>query len=160
MEEDLPRAHIKRIVKAKLAELSAVVPEGDKRKEVHVQKEALQAFSEGAKIFIHYLTATANDVCHEARRQTISAGDVLKAVDELDFPEFIGPLEAALESFKREAAAKMAKKEESKKRKAEEDLAAIDGAPAVASEGAAPSAGAGTEDGDAPAAAATNDDTA
>lgn len=34
----------------------------------------------------------ANDICRESKRQTINADDVLKAVEELDFPEFSEPL--------------------------------------------------------------------
>lgn len=49
--EDLPRANVRRIVKAKLAG-------GLGHKDVQVNKDALSAFSEGAKIFIHYLSAT------------------------------------------------------------------------------------------------------
>ena len=94
-DESLPQAHIKRIVKAKLAELTA--GEGDaSRRDVSVQKEALVAFAESAKIFIHYLTATANDVCHENKRLTINAEDVMRAIDEVEFPEFAEPLREAL----------------------------------------------------------------
>ena len=92
--ESLPQAHIKRIVKAKLAELTA--GEGEQKREVSVQKEALLAFAESAKIFIHYLTATANDVCHESKRLTINAEDVMKAIDEVEFHEFAEPLREAL----------------------------------------------------------------
>ena len=65
--EELPRAHVKRIVRAKLAEVASrdnPTPTGAKR-ELAVQKEALHALQEAAKIFIHYLTATANTLCHE-----------------------------------------------------------------------------------------------
>lgn len=34
----------------------------------------------------------ANEICRESKRQTINADDVLKAVEELDFPEFSEPL--------------------------------------------------------------------
>ena len=40
-------------VKSKLAELA-----GDIKRDVAINKDALNAFSECAKIFIHYLTAT------------------------------------------------------------------------------------------------------
>lgn len=39
-------------------------------------QDALLACAEAAKLFIHYLTATANDACKDAKRQTISADDV------------------------------------------------------------------------------------
>ena len=97
--DDLPRAHIKRIVKTKLNELmnelgpdkSGKAPDG------HVQKEALLAFGESAKIFIHYITATANEICRDSRRQTISVDDVFRAIEELEFGEFGDALKSALE---------------------------------------------------------------
>ena len=92
--ESLPSAHIKRIVKAKLAELTA--GEGEQKREVSVQKEALKAFAESATVFIHYLTATANEICHESKRLTINAEDVMKAIDEVEFHEFAEPLREAL----------------------------------------------------------------
>ncbi len=61
----LPAAAIKRIVKGKLSD-------------VQLSKEALLAFSESAKVFINFLSITANDVCKEKKRQTISADDIYK----------------------------------------------------------------------------------
>lgn len=97
--DDLPRAHIKRIVKAKLTELMADVgpDKSGRAPDGHVQKEALAAFGESAKIFIHYLTATANEICRDGKRQTISVDDVLRAIEELEFGEFCEPLKVALE---------------------------------------------------------------
>jgi DNA polymerase epsilon subunit 3 len=54
--EDLPQANVKRVVKAKLQELS--LAHLGEEKDVPVSKDALLAFSESAKIFIHYLSAT------------------------------------------------------------------------------------------------------
>ncbi len=99
-DEALPAAHIKRIVKAKLAELTAG-EDADKKRDITIQKEALVAFAESAKIFIHYLTATANDVCHDAKRLTINAEDVMKAIDEIEFSEFAEPLREALAGARR-----------------------------------------------------------
>ena len=39
----------------------------------------------------------ANDVCKESKRQTINADDVFKALEEIEFPEFVVPLKASLE---------------------------------------------------------------
>ncbi|CAA6663764.1 unnamed protein product [Spirodela intermedia] len=92
---------------------------------MNVHKEALLAFSESARIFIHYLSATANDICKESKRQIINAEDVFKALEEIEFPEFIAPLKASLEDFRRKNAAKKAEsKPREKKRKAERDAAA------------------------------------
>ncbi|OVA06023.1 Transcription factor CBF/NF-Y/archaeal histone [Macleaya cordata] len=116
--EELPRAIVRRVVKEKLSESSS---DG----EIYVHKEALLAFSESARIFIHYLSATANDICKESKRQTLNAGDIFKALEEIEFPEFIGPLKASLDDFKRKNAGKKAgaakAKEADKKRKMEEE---------------------------------------
>eukprot|EP00898_Chlorokybus_atmophyticus_P001301 jgi/Chlat1/2171/Chrsp17S02740 len=103
-EEELPRSIVRRIVRSRLAAGSGL------------QKDALTALSHSALVFVHLLTATANDICQESKRQTLNADDVLKAVAELDFPELIPPLKASLEEFRRHAANKKA--EAGKKRKA------------------------------------------
>jgi hypothetical protein len=51
----------------------------------------------GAQVFISYLTATANDNCIRAKRQTISADDVITALNDTDFTELVGPLKESLE---------------------------------------------------------------
>lgn len=43
------------------------------------------------------LHGRANDICKESKRQTINAEDVLTALEEMEFPEFIGPLRASLD---------------------------------------------------------------
>jgi DNA polymerase epsilon subunit 3 len=97
--DELPLAHIKRIVKTKLTELmNELGPDkSGKAQDGYVQKEALLAFGEAAKIFIHCLTHTSNDICRDGRRQTISVDDVFRAVEELEFAEFTEPLKLALE---------------------------------------------------------------
>ncbi|XP_031268482.1 DNA polymerase epsilon subunit 3-like [Pistacia vera] len=90
--EELPKTIVRRVFKDKLNECS---PDTD----ITVNKDSLLAFSESARIFIHYLSATANDICKESKRQTINADDVLKAIEEIDFPEFVGPLKASLDDI-------------------------------------------------------------
>ncbi|KAM7522595.1 hypothetical protein LguiA_012497 [Lonicera macranthoides] len=92
--EELPKTIVRRIVKDKLSQMSSASKEGT---DISVLREALQAFSESSRIFIHYLSATANDVCKENKRQTINAEDVFKALEEIEFPEFVEPLRAYLE---------------------------------------------------------------
>ncbi len=48
-------------------------------------------------MFISYLTSAANDICKDAKRQTISAEDVFTALQDLDFGELISPTKDALE---------------------------------------------------------------
>lgn len=47
-----------------------------------------------------YLTACANDFCREAKRQTISAQDVMQAIKELEFGELEEPLREYLDQVK------------------------------------------------------------
>ncbi|XP_057954443.1 DNA polymerase II subunit B4 [Malania oleifera] len=118
--EELPKAVVRRVVKGKLCQLSSS-GEGD----ISLNKDALLAFSESARIFIHYISATANDICKESKRQTINADDVLKALEEIEFPEFVHPLRASLDDFRRKYAGKRsgaAKAKEAKKKKLEEPL--------------------------------------
>ncbi|GAB4813672.1 hypothetical protein N2152v2_000718 [Parachlorella kessleri] len=142
-DADLPKALVKRIVKGKLAQVD-IANGGDGSRDFQVNKDALLAFCESGKVFIHYLTATANDVCKESKRQTISADDVIAALEELDFGELVPGLREALEAYKVEAREKNKKKAEAtKKRKAgkelegageEEQRAAEDGAGGAAEE--------------------------
>ncbi|CAJ2654685.1 DNA polymerase epsiion subunit 3-like protein [Trifolium pratense] len=99
--EDLPKTIVRRVVKDKLSTCS---DDGD----IAVHKDALLAFSESARIFIHYLSATANDICRESKRQIINAEDVFKALEETEFTEFVSPLKASLEEFRKKNAGKKA----------------------------------------------------
>ena len=47
-------------------------------------------------MFISYIASTSNDLAKESKRQTISADDVHKALEECDFTEFSEPLEQRL----------------------------------------------------------------
>ncbi|XP_009781709.1 DNA polymerase II subunit B4 [Nicotiana tabacum] len=92
-QEVLPKTIVRRLVKDKLSQLSTDT-------DISLLRDSLLAFSESARIFIHYLSATANDICKESKRQTINAEDVFKALEEIEFPEFIEPLRASLEVFR------------------------------------------------------------
>ncbi|XVF05167.1 hypothetical protein REPUB_Repub05bG0148300 [Reevesia pubescens] len=117
--EELPKAIVRRVVKDKLSDCS---PDYD----FNVHKDAVLAFTESARIFIHYLSATANDVCKESKRQTMNAEDVFKALEEIEFSEFVKPLKASLAEFRKKNAGKKGggaaakEKEVKKKRKVEE----------------------------------------
>ncbi|WVZ63154.1 hypothetical protein U9M48_012812 [Paspalum notatum var. saurae] len=116
---ELPRAIVRRLVKEKLAHVA-----GGDGAEVIVNKDAMAAFAESARIFIHYLSATANDMCKESKRQTINADDVLKALDEMEFPEFVEPLKTSLQEFRNKNADKRSeanKKQKEKRRKLNEE---------------------------------------
>ncbi|KAF4349357.1 hypothetical protein CsatB_009712 [Cannabis sativa] len=117
--EELPKAIVRRVVKDKLSHCADDT-------DFNVHKDALLAFSESARIFIHYLSATANDICKESKRQTISGDDVLKALEEIEFSEFLDPLNSSLIEFRKKNAEKKKgtsqTKDVKKKRKLEEPL--------------------------------------
>ncbi|MBA0754653.1 hypothetical protein Gogos_020500 [Gossypium gossypioides] len=111
--EELPKAIVRRVVKEKLSECS---PDYD----FNVHKDAHLAFTESARIFIHYLSATANDICKESKRQTMNAEDVFKSLEEIEFSEFVKPLRASLAEFRKKNAGKKggaAKENEVKKKR-------------------------------------------
>jgi DNA polymerase epsilon subunit 3 len=117
---DLPRNVVKKIVRAKLAERAEAQQRleqgvgraagGKKRAAItpaaappQVAGDALLALAESARVFISYVTAAANDVAREHKRQTISAEDMLTALDDLDFGELLPELREALDARKKGA---------------------------------------------------------
>ncbi|KAG8460879.1 hypothetical protein KFE25_010630 [Diacronema lutheri] len=74
----------------------------------HMQlaKDARTAFARSASIFALYVTACANDICREGKRSTISANDVFKALDELEFETFTPQVKEFVEAFRNAQAAR------------------------------------------------------
>eukprot|EP00457_Paulinella_chromatophora_P019262 gb/GEZN01020867.1/.p1 GENE.gb/GEZN01020867.1/~~gb/GEZN01020867.1/.p1 ORF type:complete len:155 (-),score=36.58 gb/GEZN01020867.1/:115-579(-) len=70
--------------------------------DAQIGKEAKTAFARAAGIFALYLAHTANDIAKTSNRSTISAKDVLEAVEEIEFEEFLEPLEKCLKAFQKE----------------------------------------------------------
>lgn len=96
--------------------MRASAGEEEKVKEVQVAKDVLQASAECARIFIHFITNAAADICADAKRQNLTADDVIKAVDESEFGEYMSTLRSTLMRHKEDAQAKA----EKRKRKATE----------------------------------------
>ena len=71
-DADLPRSNVRRIVKQKVTELK-----GTGGSDIHLNRDALTALSEACRVFIHLISATANDICLESKRQTIAVDDVI-----------------------------------------------------------------------------------
>lgn len=94
-DAELPKAVIKRIVKAKVAELGQGA-DGAAKRDVQVNREALAAFTQATKVFISYVAGAAHDVCKENKRSTVLPKDVLQALGELNFGAFIPQLEELL----------------------------------------------------------------
>ena len=93
-EMSLPVAAIMRIIKAKL-------PDG-----VQIGKEAKTAFSKACSIFVMYVTTIANDLANESKRSTVTAADVLHALKELEFDDFLPMVENSLFAYRENDKAK------------------------------------------------------
>ncbi|KAL2100074.1 hypothetical protein ACEWY4_004468 [Coilia grayii] len=110
---NLPNAVITRIIKEAL-------PDG-----VNVSKEARRAISQAASVFVLYATSCANNFAMKAKRKTLNAGDVMAAMEEMEFERFLQPLREALEAYKKgqkgkKEASEQKKKDKEKKSDAEE----------------------------------------
>ncbi|MEQ2261274.1 DNA polymerase epsilon subunit 3 [Xenotaenia resolanae] len=102
---NLPNAVITRIIKEAL-------PDG-----VNVSKEARRAISQAASVFVLYATSCANNFAMKARRKTLNAGDVLAAMEEMEFERFLEPLREALEVYKKDQKGKKEVSEQKRKDK-------------------------------------------
>lgn len=83
---NLPNAVVSRLMKESL-------PDG-----ISISKEAKSCLSRSASVFVLYLTATAVNECKKENHKTMTAKNVLDALEEIDFENFIEPLKAQLES--------------------------------------------------------------
>ena len=106
--DDLPRAHVKRLMKHHLSQFQHVDAKTAQQFEPNIAKDALDGVQQACKIFIHYLTSTANDICTESKRSTLSADDVIRAVREIDFHELEPKLRDHLNQAKAAAAQRQA----------------------------------------------------
>ncbi|KAF7212213.1 DNA polymerase epsilon subunit 3 isoform X1 [Nothobranchius furzeri] len=102
---NLPNAVITRIIKEAL-------PDG-----VNVSKEARRAISQAASVFVLYATSCANNFAMKAKRKTLNAGDVLAAMEEMEFERFMEPLREALEVYKKDQKGKKEVSEQKRKDK-------------------------------------------
>ncbi|KAM4743973.1 DNA polymerase epsilon subunit 3 [Anableps anableps] len=102
---NLPNAVITRIIKEAL-------PDG-----VNVSKEARRAISQAASVFVLYATSCANNFAMKAKRKTLNAGDVLAAMEEMEFERFLEPLRDALEVYKKDQRGKKEVSEQRRKDK-------------------------------------------
>lgn len=103
IEFEPPAACVRRLLKSALP------------KSTNVSRDSLAAISRASGIFVLYLTACANDVAREGRRTTIVAKDVLGALKELDFGDFVPLMEKFLEGHRKEEGRKKEEKERLKK---------------------------------------------
>lgn len=99
---NLPNAVITRIIKD-------AIPDG-----VNVSKEARLAISKAASVFVLYATSCSNNFALKAKRKTITAKDVLDALEDMEFDQFVDPLKECLEAYKKN---QQGKKDQKKKEK-------------------------------------------
>ncbi|XP_059147698.1 DNA polymerase epsilon subunit 3-like [Physella acuta] len=91
---NLPNAVVVRIIKDAL-------PEG-----VNVSKEARLAISKAASVFVLYATSCSKNFAVKNKRKTINAQDVLSAMEDMEFEQFIEPLQQCQEAFRLEKSEK------------------------------------------------------
>lgn len=63
---------------------------------VSVGKDARSALSRAASIFVLYVTSQATKEAQKVNRKTLLGQDILTALEELEFDEFISPLNIML----------------------------------------------------------------
>uniref|UniRef100_A0A6P7FSF6 DNA polymerase epsilon subunit 3 n=1 Tax=Diabrotica virgifera virgifera TaxID=50390 RepID=A0A6P7FSF6_DIAVI len=81
---NLPNNTVQKIIKE-------VLPDS-----VYIGKDARSALSRAASVFVLYVTSQASNEAQNNNRTMLIANDVLKALEELDFENFIEPLEEVL----------------------------------------------------------------
>ncbi|KAJ1662470.1 hypothetical protein IW140_005273 [Coemansia sp. RSA 1813] len=81
---DFPKAVLTRLIKSSLPE------------NIAIQKEARQAVTKAATVFVSYLAATANDCAREGGHKTIVSSDVFKALEAVGLADFIERLQGEL----------------------------------------------------------------
>ncbi|XP_059613918.1 DNA polymerase epsilon subunit 3 [Phlebotomus argentipes] len=98
----LPGAIVQRIVKDAL-------PDG-----VNVGKEARNVLGRAASVFVIYLTASATNTARSHSRKAITGQDILDALEEMEFEDFLEPLKEFQEAFRKSEQEKKNRKKESK----------------------------------------------
>ncbi|XP_017780180.1 PREDICTED: DNA polymerase epsilon subunit 3 [Nicrophorus vespilloides] len=85
---NLPQASVLKIIKGS-------VPDN-----VNIGKDVKSALSKAASMFILYITTHSSQIAQEANRKTLTAQDVLDALKEAEFDNFIEPLSNSLKRLK------------------------------------------------------------
>lgn len=85
---ELPRALVTRIAKSELPD------------NVKFSKETVSALVKGSTVFINYLAGTAHDVAASKQHKSVSASDVLKALELLSFGDMVPELQIELQAYR------------------------------------------------------------
>lgn len=102
---NLPLSVVTRIVRDAL-------PDG-----VNVSKEARAALAKAASVFVLYATSCANNVAVKSKRKTVTGSDIIAAMEEMEFENFIDSLNGNLEQFRQGKSKKDAAKSKREKSK-------------------------------------------
>ncbi|KAI9775624.1 MAG: hypothetical protein M1835_005746 [Candelina submexicana] len=98
-----------------------------------IQKDAILAMSKSATVFVNYLASHAQEYTERANKKTIMPKDVLDAISELEFENFLPRLEAELAKYNEVQTVKR----NSYRKKVREEKAASNGTPPSGLKGAA-----------------------
>ncbi|KAH8111580.1 histone-fold-containing protein [Phellopilus nigrolimitatus] len=85
---ELPKTLVTRIAKSS-------IPESSK-----LQKDTVTALVKGSTVFINYLAATAHDIATSRQHKSVSASDVLKALELIQFGDMVEPLQQELQVYR------------------------------------------------------------
>ncbi|KAK6748672.1 hypothetical protein RB195_001343 [Necator americanus] len=87
-ERFLPIANVARVMKR-------MIPSSGK-----IAKDAKECVQECVSEFISFITSEANDKCLSEKRKTISADDLLEAITNMGFDNYVAPLQLFLERYR------------------------------------------------------------
>ncbi|KAF8212498.1 histone-fold-containing protein [Mycena galopus ATCC 62051] len=113
---ELPKSLVTRIARSALPE------------NVKMQKETVLSLIKGSTVFINYLAATAHDVALSKQHKSISASDVLKALEMIEFGDLVDKLQAELTVYR-----ELAKTDKTKKGTSNVNSSTVKGKTPVAS---------------------------
>merc|ERR1712240_138191 len=91
-----------------------------------VSKEANVAIAKAASVFVLYATSSANTVAQKSNRKTITGGDVISAMSDMEFEKFVRPLENSLAIWKKSQQDKKDSAAAAKKKVANEKSNAVE----------------------------------
>ncbi|KAK3919708.1 Nuclear transcription factor Y subunit beta [Frankliniella fusca] len=86
----LPIANVAKIMKK-------AIPESGK---VKIAKDARECVQECVSEFISFITSEASDRCHMEKRKTINGEDILIAMTNLGFDNYVEPLKLYLQKYR------------------------------------------------------------
>merc|ERR1712029_133220 len=91
-----------------------------------VSKEANAAIAKAASVFVLYATSSANAAAQKCSRKTITGGDVITAMGDMEFEKFVRPLENSLAIWKKSQKDKKDSAAAAKKKVANEKSNAVE----------------------------------